>query len=169
MAAATQELEQFVRDALGRGAPKASIEAALVQAGWPPEQYRAVLDGWADVDFQVPVPRPRPYLSARDAFFYLLLFTALWISAWNLGALLFAFIDRAWPDPAMRDSGARFRDSIRWSTTNLLVAFPLFAEYAVGHANGRRPRKALVHERERMVAALKEDAVAAQAGGAATV
>ena len=79
-------------------------------------------------------------------------------------------------------SGATPAEAVSWGKVNpgvlpdtvvtycdSTIAFPLFAEYAVGHANGRRPRKALVHERERMVAALKEDAVAAQAGGAATV
>ena len=128
---ADDELAAFVREALLRGVPRAQVEQALSAAGWRPDQVRRALSAYADVAFPVPVPRPRPYLSARDAFFYLLLFTALWISAWNLGALLFAFIDRAWPDPAMRDSGARFRDTIRWSTANLLVAFPLFAVLSV--------------------------------------
>jgi hypothetical protein len=127
VAAATQDLEQFVRDALARGAPKPSVEAALVQAGWPPEQYRAVLDGWADVDFPVPVPRPRPYLSAREAFFYLVLFATLYVSAYHLGSLLFDLVTRAFPDPA--DSPyvlAGLRQSMRWSTASLLVAFPVF-------------------------------------------
>ena len=38
------------------------------------------------------------------------------------------------------------------------IAFPLFCEYAVGSANGRRPRKELVHKRADMVADLLRQA-----------
>ena len=77
MAAGTQDLELFVRDALSKGASKQSIEAALVAAGWPPEQLRGALGTYADIDFPVPVPRPQPYLSAREGFLYLVLFATL--------------------------------------------------------------------------------------------
>lgn len=123
---ADDELASFVRESLLRGVPRAAVGEALAAAGWRPDQVGRALGAYADVAFPVPVPRPRPYLSAREAFLYLLLFTALWISAFNLGSLLFAFIDRAWPDPAMRDHGTRFRDSVRWSVANLVVAFPLY-------------------------------------------
>ena len=65
MAAATHELQRFVRDALASGASRDSIEAALASAGWPVEQVRDALDSYAEIDFPVPVPRPRPYLSPR--------------------------------------------------------------------------------------------------------
>jgi hypothetical protein len=38
------------------------------------------------------------------------------------------------------------------------IAFPLFSEYAVGSANGRRARKELVHKRDALVADLKRQA-----------
>jgi hypothetical protein len=41
------------------------------------------------------------------------------------------------------------------------IAFPLFCEYAVGSPNGRRPRKALVHQRDQLVANLTREAKAA--------
>ena len=41
------------------------------------------------------VPKPRPYVSAREAFLYFVLFMLLGIVAWNLGSLLFALIDTA--------------------------------------------------------------------------
>ncbi|HEY4560572.1 MAG TPA: hypothetical protein VIG54_07525, partial [Lysobacter sp.] len=65
MASPSQDLELFVRDALLRGQSRAAIDAALVQAGWSPQQTRSVLDAYADVDFPVPVPRPRASLSAQ--------------------------------------------------------------------------------------------------------
>ena len=101
MASATQDLDQFVRDALLRGCSRQGIEQALLDAGWAPEQVSGALAAYADVVFAVPVPRPRAYLSAREAFFYLVLFTTLYLSAYHLGSLLFELIDRHFPDPTM--------------------------------------------------------------------
>src|SRR5690606_13048540 len=116
MAAGTQDLEWFVREALARGATKAAVAKALAEAGWSPEQVRGVVDAYADVDFRVPVPKPRPYLSAREAFLYLVLFAALYLSAWHLGSLLFDLINHAFPDPA--DPPYKVQSlgrSMRWS------------------------------------------------------
>jgi hypothetical protein len=121
-----EDLQRFVRNALGRGLPRAQVEAALASAGWPADRVRRALAAYAEIDFPVPVPRPRPYLSAREAFLYLLLFTALYVSAFNLGALAFAFLDRWLPDPAWNRSPDLFREAVRWSTANLIVAFPLY-------------------------------------------
>jgi hypothetical protein len=128
MAAGTQDLEWFVREALAKGAGKAEVEAALAQAGWAPEQTRPVLDAYADVPFVVPVPRPRPYLSAREAFLYLLLFTALYWSAWHLGSLLFDLINHAFPDAVDPGYTAHWRSrSMRFSAASIIIAFPVFA------------------------------------------
>jgi hypothetical protein len=83
------------------------------------------LDAFADATFPVPVPKPRPSLSARDAFLYLVMFSTLYYGAWNLGSLLFSFIDRAFPDPANRYYGGFF-DAQRWSTAAVIIAFPVF-------------------------------------------
>jgi hypothetical protein len=40
------------------------------------------------------------------------------------------------------------------------IAFPIFCEYAVGSANGRRTRKELVHKRPELLAALTREAMA---------
>jgi deoxyhypusine synthase len=71
-------------------------------------------------------------------------------------------------------SGATPAEAVSWGKVNpgvlpdtvvaycdSTIAFPLFCEYAIGSPNGRRPRKALVHERERLVAELTRDAKAA--------
>jgi len=127
MAAATQELELFVREALLRGQSKEAIAQALGKAGWTPDQTRGVLDAYADVGFPVPVPRPRASLSAREAFLYLVLFATLYFAAWNLGSLLFDLINHVWPDPAVqRYEVLRLGSEIRWSTAALIIAFPVF-------------------------------------------
>lgn len=136
MGSATQELERFVHDALAAGASKPQIEDALASAGWPPAQVRASLGAYADVGFQVPVPRPRAYLSAREAFLYLVLFSTLYVSAWQLGRLLFDLIEYALPDAAEAQYRAQgLGRSLRWSIASLLVAFPVFA--FVAHRLGR--------------------------------
>ncbi|MDP6371014.1 MAG: DUF5671 domain-containing protein [Vicinamibacterales bacterium] len=121
-----ESLVAFVKDGLTRGVPRSQIEDALRQAGWPADQATAALASFAEVDFPIPVPRPRPYLSAREAFMYLVLFSTLYISSFNLGHLLFLFIDRALPDPTTPIPAEVFRGGVRWSVSFLIVAFPVF-------------------------------------------
>lgn len=146
MAIATRDLELFVREALAAGQARPAIEAALAHAGWPVEQVRDALDAYADVPFAVPVPKPRPYLSAREAFLYLVLFATLYISAYHLGSLLFDLLNRALPDPAdMRFEVVQLGTSMRWSVASLVVAFPVFLFVArlLGHELARNPVKRL--------------------------
>jgi hypothetical protein len=146
MASGTQELELFVREALAKGASKEELQAVLASAGWPPEQSRSALAAYADVPFVVPVPKPRPYLSAREAFLYLVLFATLYASAWHLGSLLFDLINHALPDPADPVHAAmRFGDSIRWSTASVIIAFPVFLYVAryLGRELANNPVKRL--------------------------
>ena len=146
MAIATRDLELFVREALAAGQARPAIEAALAQAGWPVEQVRDALDAYADVSFAVPVPRPRPYLSAREAFLYLVLFATLYISAYHLGSLLFDLLNRALPDPADgRFEVVQLGTSMRWSVASLVVAFPVFLFVArlLGRELARNPVKRL--------------------------
>jgi len=128
MASGTQNLELFVRAALEKGLPKADIEQSLLQAGWPADQIRNVLGQFADITFPVPVPKPRPYLSAREAFRYLLLFTTLYMSAYYLGSLLFSFVNLNFPDPAQRRGffTRTVMDDIRLAAAFLIIAYPVF-------------------------------------------
>lgn len=124
--AANEELRRFVRDGLTAGASRDQLAQTLRQAGWASEQVRGAIASFADVEFPIPVPRPRPYLSARDAFMHLLLFSTLYVAAFNLGRLLFQLIDLAFPDPAEQVSRAFVDETIRWSVASLVVAFPVF-------------------------------------------
>jgi hypothetical protein len=67
--------------------------------------------------------------SARDAFFHLLAFTALYAWAISLISLFFTYIDFAFPDPATRTSTYAVEaalSGIRWSLATLIVSYPLF-------------------------------------------
>lgn len=140
MAGSSEDLVTFVKEALSRGVPRQRIEAALLEAGWPRETVARALRAFAEVDFPLPVPRPQPYLSAREAFLYLVLFTALFLSAFHLGAILFELIEKAFPDPAAPGFSAR---ALRWSVSYVVVSFPLYLFLTVRQERelGRDPAK----------------------------
>jgi hypothetical protein len=133
--AVNDELAGFVREALARGVSRPQIEAALKGAGWDARQIAAALTAFAPIDFPIPVPRPRTSLSARDAFTYLLLFSTLYVVAFQFGRLIFQFINEAFPDPAARFAEASSREAIRFSVSSLIVALPVFL-YMSRLANG---------------------------------
>ena len=138
--AINEEVTVFLKEGLERGLPREQLEEVLLEAGWPPDQVRGALGGFADVTFPIPVPRPKPYLSAREAFVYLVLFSTLYVSAFSLGSLLFELIHRAFPDPSADPAHAlaASREAIRLSISFLVVAFPVFA--VVSWTNDRAVR-----------------------------
>jgi len=126
--AINDELLSFVKDALTRGLSRAEIEDVLLEAGWKPDQVKHAIAAFAPIKgFPIPVPRPKLYLSAREAFMYLVLFTTLYLTTFNLGRLIFQFANLAFPDPAaMHDFAESAREAIRFSVASLVIAFPIF-------------------------------------------
>ena len=124
--ATNDDLHGFVRDALGRGISRGEVEGALTSAGWSTPQVRGALAEFADVTFPIPVPRPRPYLDARDAFLYFVLFSTLYVCAFHFGNLIFELINRAYPDPAFTDRYGYVASAMRWSLASLIIALPVF-------------------------------------------
>lgn len=121
------DLSLFVRESLTRGHSPADLHPVLKQAGWQEDEIQTALGVYATIEFDVPVPKRRPYLNAREAFLYLLMFLTLYISAFSFGTLLFQYINRWLPDVLeqsyMYDG---MSETIRWSTSALLIAFPIF-------------------------------------------
>ena len=122
---ADAKLVTFIEAAMLAGASRAELEQALVEAEWSREQIADGLRSIADVDFVIPVPTPKPQLLARDAFLYLIMFGALYVSGFHFGALLFQFINLAYPDQ-LGQSEMITLDFMRVATAALIVAFPLF-------------------------------------------
>jgi hypothetical protein len=120
------EVQVFVKEALTTGSPKPAIGEALSQAGWPSDEVRQALDSFADVEFAIPVPRRRPTGSAREAFLYLVTFTALYTSAFALGVLLFGVIDSNFPDATIQYRSGPDYEGLRWCIASLVVAFPMY-------------------------------------------
>lgn len=124
--AANPQLTQFVHDALTEGRSRDEIRAAMTEAGWTPSEIADALATWADTPFRPPVPRPRPYVSAYEAFFYALMFVALGMTSWHLTDLGIKLVDLWMPRTveAWRAQGIHYQ--LRWDISALIVFFPLF-------------------------------------------
>ncbi len=146
-------LENFIKEALARGQNSETISSALIVAGWTKKEVDAALSEWAPTDFGIPVPRPKPYVSAREAFLYLVFFLLLGILTWNLGSLLFALIDRGTPDPLDRTgfvTGSQLWETqIRSAIAGLVVGAPLFVWLARDIHKQRRANPAMQRSRVR--------------------
>ena len=126
MAAKHDDLYVFVHAALSRGIPRAQVRQALCDAGWDAERADAAIAAFADTAFPIPVPRPTPIISAREAFFYLVLFTALAAFVYSLVALLFGIIEYRFPDALEQTFITYARESsIRWSIARICIALPM--------------------------------------------
>lgn len=89
-----QDLHDFVREAVAAGADRGEIATTLTEAGWSPAQIREEMDRFTGSTLSgVAVPRPRPSSKARDFFVYGALFTSLFVTAINVGGILFGLID----------------------------------------------------------------------------
>ena len=124
----TNELRQFVKEGLNKGLSRAKLKEALKKGGWKEDEIASALGQFADVDFDIAVPRRKPGLSAREAFFYLVMFFTLYVSAFSLGTLFFQFINLYLPEAGMLyayDATASY-STIRAATAALIITFPVF-------------------------------------------
>jgi len=120
------QLSDFVKTALRSGKSRDDIAAALLEAGWAPKETSRALDEWSDSSFNIPVPRPRAYVSTAEAFAYGLMFVALAVCVFNIVIIGVQLVD-IWlvqDEQAYRD---QYRyDAIRWSVSILVPFAPLF-------------------------------------------
>ena len=125
---ANSTLTQFVKEALEKGQGRVGIRTALLDAGWRAGEVDEALAAFSEVAYPVAVPRPQSYLSAREAFFYLLFFILLATVSYNLGSLLFALIDSALPDRLGNgyDVFGGTDSQIRGAISGLIVGTPIF-------------------------------------------
>ena len=120
-----QELRQFIKESLEKGQDREAIRGVLVGAGWQEREVNNCLSAFADVAFPVAVPRPRPYLYAREAFLYLVSFISLYVFAFSLGAVFFGLVDYHFSPSIYRyDSGPSAAQTTALAA--VIVAFPLY-------------------------------------------
>jgi hypothetical protein len=121
-------IAQFVEKASAAGIPPESMAKVLTARGWPEKEvYDALADHYQHL-IGVEIPRRSSVAaSAKDAFFYLLIFSTL--ATWTVafGCLAFALIDHWIADPLFSRYQQNFDSyTISWSLAALIIAFPLF-------------------------------------------
>jgi cellulose synthase/poly-beta-1,6-N-acetylglucosamine synthase-like glycosyltransferase len=148
---ANSTLTQFVKEALEKGEARGGIRTALLSAGWRANEVDEALGAYSDVAFPIAVPKPQVYLSAREAFFYLLFFILLGVVAFNLGSLLFALIDTVIQDKIEEASYLRssLDRQIRGAVAGLIVGTPIFLWLARILLKARHDNPALQRSRIR--------------------
>ncbi|MDG2339621.1 MAG: DUF5671 domain-containing protein [Paracoccaceae bacterium] len=119
----SDRLSKYVETALDKGMARDDIAGALASAGWSPTEISEGLGAWAESSSLPPVPRPQPYVSAKESFLYAITFVSLAMTAWNINWLGFELIDYFWPEP--HDSEFYFGET-RWTISTLIVFLPLF-------------------------------------------
>lgn len=133
------DLTDFIRAGLAAGRSRAELSAALSAAGWSARDTAAALSGWDDAPPGLPpVPRPRAYVSAREALVYGLLFLLLGCICWHITMLGFRLVD--WLLGDVRD---RWLDTaaLRWNMATLIPTMPLFLwlSHWVGRSTAQDP------------------------------
>jgi len=121
-------ISEFLEKALAAGIPQESLTGLLVAQGWRERDvYRALGDHYRKI-LGIEIPhRSGTGASAKDAFFYLLIFSTLATWTIGFGSLAFQLIDRWLADPlftAYQGSYANYE--ITWALSALIVAFPLY-------------------------------------------
>jgi len=170
--AVNEDLTGFIREALNRGLPRDDIRGALTQADWPDDEVETALRGFATVDFPLAVPRPRPSLSAREAFLYLVLFGTLYVSSYGLGTLLFQLTNLAFPDSSWSQAEIEaIPEAIRWAVASLVVSTPVFlyTAWTVGREVAGSPLKRISPVRRWLTYLTLAIAVSVIIGDATTV
>lgn len=118
------DLSAFIEHARERGLDHQTIRLLLRSAGW---KEKDVVEAVAETSLDHPIPPPPDRGGAREAFLHLLTFASFYASVIALVMLLFAYVNRAFPDPAWTAYGEALQlTSIRWSLAFVIVAFPIF-------------------------------------------
>jgi len=127
--AASANINQFIERAKASGATEQSLVGILTARGWPEKEVYEALAAHYERMIGVAVPRRGGAgTAAKDAFFYLLIFSTLGTWTFGLGALAFTLIDRWLADTLFSTGYYQGYDmvSAAASMASMLVAFPIY-------------------------------------------
>lgn len=129
------EQNEFVKSALAAGIDREKIKSALLQAGWAEDEVESALQQYAEVEFPVPVPKPRRSGTAKEAFLYLATFVTLYMTAISLGIVLTGLVGFLVPDRVHDPySGSDWQvEAILAAVANIIVALPIFVFLSRSH------------------------------------
>lgn len=119
----SDRLAQFVEASLAQQHSRETISEALAAAGWSTSEIAQGLAAWDETNGTPPVPKPMPYVSAKESFLYALTFVSLAMTVFHINWLGFDLIELMLPEET------DYRDiysEIRWSLSTLFVFLPVF-------------------------------------------
>jgi hypothetical protein len=125
---ADSTIADFIERALASGIPHNSLVGLLTARGWPEKEvYEALADHYQRVaGLDIP-RRTGAGASAREAFFYLLIFSTLATWTIGFGYLAFSLIDWWFADALFMRYQQTFETyTVTWSLASLIIAFPLY-------------------------------------------
>lgn len=124
------DLHPFIKESLIKNATREEIRHALEKAGWQKEEIDGGLADFADQAFVVPVPKRKPYTSAKEGFLYVVQFLTLYITVISFGTIWFQYLNRWFPLVGDPNAAYYLMDStssiIRSAVSMLIVTFPAF-------------------------------------------
>lgn len=127
--AGSQNIREFIEHAKASGASEPELVGILTARGWPEKEVFEALAAHYERVTGLEIPRRRSTgTAAKDAFFYLLIFSTLATWTIGLGALAFTLIDRWLADSLFSSPLGQGYDlySAASSIAYVLVAFPIY-------------------------------------------
>lgn len=123
------EVVEFIERAKAAGVPDQSLAGILIARGWPEKEVYQALAAHYEKLTGIEIPSRRGAgTPAKDAFFYLLIFSGL--ATWTIaaGSLAFTLIDRWLADTLFSPGYAQAYDvtGATWSIASIIVAFPIY-------------------------------------------
>ena len=126
---ANSNIAEFIDRSKATGASEQTIVGILTNRGWPEKEVYEALASHYERTTGVQVPqRAGAGTAAKDAFFYLLIFSTLATWTIGLGSLAFTLIDRWLADTLFMTKYSPSYDvySAAESIASVLVAFPVY-------------------------------------------
>jgi hypothetical protein len=119
---------EFVQRAKSAGTPDESIVGILTARGWPEKEVYEALAAHYEKTAGIAIPkRSGGGTAARDAFFYLIIFSTLATWTIALGTLWFALVDQWFSDSLFPNGSDGYSySSIAGSLACIIVAFPIY-------------------------------------------
>ncbi|MFH1575313.1 MAG: DUF5671 domain-containing protein [Acidobacteriota bacterium] len=123
-----REITSFITEAKAKGASDEVVLRLLALKGWPEKQIHQGLGEYYErtIGIAAPARGGGGGAEARDAFLYLVSFTTLGIWSISLGALIFVFLDRWFPDLLATQNQPSFDYLVSNNLASVIVAFPVY-------------------------------------------
>lgn len=120
------QLKPFIAHARKKGMDHQTIRMLLLSSGW---KERDIAEAMTEETLDMAVPMPPDAGGARDAFFHLLSFVALYTTVISVIVLFFNYINIWFPDITADyyvSDTSWTHSTIRWAMAGVIVAYPLY-------------------------------------------